>query len=420
MKINGLIGSATVYAMSSLVTSAIPFLLLPILTRVLTPSDYGVVAMFGIWLSIMGVFTGLSTQGAIGVRYFEYDKKIMQVYVSTCVVVLIASTIIALGCVILLNTSLEKYISVPGNWLVLGVTLSGLQFVILLRLSLWQVSKQPWKYAQLQISQSAINACFSLWLVLMVGLAWEGRLIGISIATLIIALVSLISLWREGWLPMEININDAKNALKFGLPLIPHVLGGMLLATIDRVMVANMLGISQAGIYTVAVQVGTILSLITVSINQAYAPWLFEQLKLLNENNKCRIVRYTYIYFIALIAVALLMGVSAPLILSVIVGSEFVQGAEIVIYISLGSAFGGMYFMVTNYVFFAGGTGRLALNTLFAGLINVVLTYLLIEKNDMVGAGQSFMISQAILFIGTWRLAHYLFPMPWGKCFSRS
>jgi O-antigen/teichoic acid export membrane protein len=194
------------------------------------------------------------------------------------------------------------------------------------------------------------------------------------------------------------------------------VLGGMLLTAIDRVMVANLLGIDHAGVYTVALQIGMVLSLFTVAVNQAYAPWLFEQLRDLNEYKKCKIVRYTYVYFIALTVVASIIGLYANSIISIVAGNQFKDGAELVIYITMGFAFGGMYFMVTNYVFYAGATGKLAINTLVAGLINVILTYVLIQKNGITGAAQGFMISQAFLFLGTWRLAHYAYPMPWRKC----
>jgi O-antigen/teichoic acid export membrane protein len=419
MKKIGIINSAGIYVITSLATSAIPFLLLPILTRILTPADYGIVAMFGIWVSILGVFVGLSVQGAIGVRYFEYSRTNMQQYVSSCIYILLLTTVLTLICVLLFKPVLEKYSSLPSQWLILGVIVAGMQFVVSVRLSLWQVAKHPLKYGTLQIIQSAINVGLSLWLVVAMGFAWEGRLIGISVTALIVMLGSLRSLWRESWLTPNINLSYVRDALKFGVPLMPHVLGGMLLTAIDRIMVANILGIDHAGVYTVALQIGMVLSLFTVAVNQAYAPWLFEQLRDLTEYRKCQIVRYTYLYFIALIIVALLVGLYANIIILIIAGDQFKDGAEVVIYITMGFAFGGMYFMVTNYVFYASATGKLAINTLVAGLVNVILTYVLIQKNGITGAAQGFMISQAFLFLGTWRLAHYAHPMPWLKCFLK-
>ena len=73
-----LFGNAAIYLGANILNAGIPFLLLPILTRVLTPADYGTVAMFGIVLSVLGAFTGLSVHGAIGVRYFSWIKGRLQ------------------------------------------------------------------------------------------------------------------------------------------------------------------------------------------------------------------------------------------------------------------------------------------------------------------------------------------------------
>jgi O-antigen/teichoic acid export membrane protein len=45
--------------------------MLPILTRYLTPEDYGIISVFTVLVSILAVFTGLSIHGAINVNFFK-------------------------------------------------------------------------------------------------------------------------------------------------------------------------------------------------------------------------------------------------------------------------------------------------------------------------------------------------------------
>jgi O-antigen/teichoic acid export membrane protein len=415
MKSKGLMKSASIYTGSNILTSAIPFLLLPILTRVLTPADYGIVAMFGIMVSIFAAFTGLGALGAVEVRYFEQERIDLPRYVASCLVILSVSTILVLFCTYLFNGVLESFTSVPGNWLLVAVLVAAMQFIVLLRLSLWQVSEQVWKYGAMQIGQSALNAGLSLWFVLVVGLAWQGRTWGIAIASGIVLLIAAASLWLDGWIRWSISLDYIKNALRFGVPLVPHLLGGILIAAVDRLLVTNLLDVSQTGIYTVAMQIGMMLSLLTGAFNKAYAPWLFEHLKSRDDSQKIQIVRNTYLYFILLWIIALSLGYLAPVILAVLVGEAFRAGAGVVAYVAAGFAFGGMYFMVTNYVFLAGATARLAFITLASGIINVVVTYYLIGEYALAGAGYGFVISQAILFLGAWYLANTVYPMPWKK-----
>jgi hypothetical protein len=77
-----------------------------------------------------------------------------------------------------------------------------------------------------------------------------------------------------------------------------------------------------------------------------------------------------------------------------------------------------MYYMVTNYVFFANKTFLLAGVTLASGVFNVAATFFLIKINGAIGAAQAFMASQALLFLGTWMLASRVRPMPWRKALA--
>ncbi len=65
---------------------------MPVLTRYLNPDDYGVVAMFGVLLSFMVPFTGLSIHGAIARQYYDRDEVDLPSYVTNCLFILISST----------------------------------------------------------------------------------------------------------------------------------------------------------------------------------------------------------------------------------------------------------------------------------------------------------------------------------------
>lgn len=411
-----LFGNAAVYLGANLLNAGIPFLLLPILTRVLTPADYGTVAMFGIVLSVFGAFTGLSVHGAIGVRYFQLEKKELAQYVGSCVGILVVSSSVLFLLIAIFGSWVAEVSSVPLDWLLVAVALSGFQFLGNIRLSLWQVAGEARRYGAFQISQSLLNAAMSLILILAVGMAWEGRVLGQTIAVMLFGSIALGWLLRDGLirLPIEWRI-QSWDALKFGIPLIPHAIGGLLIVAADRFVIVRLLDVAQAGIYMVALQVGQALGLVTESFNKAYAPWLMKNLSKPTEALRMTIVRGTYIYFALVLATAAFFGFLAPILLSFLVGESFRTAGEMVIYIAFGFAFGGCYFMVTNYVFFESKTKFLALVTFFSGITNIPLMFILIDHNGIVGAAQAFMLTNALNFIGTWWLAQKLHPMPWLK-----
>ena len=414
-----LFGNAAIYLGANILNAGIPFLLLPILTRVLTPADYGTVAMFGIVLSVLGAFTGLSVHGAIGVRYFQMERKALAEYVGTCVGILVISTSVLFLLVAVFGSWLAEVSGVPSDWLLVAVVLSGLQFLGNIRLALWQVSGEAKKYGGFQITQSLLNAAVSLILILMVGMAWEGRVLGQSVAVMMFGIIALWWLLRDGLLrfPGGWRVHS-RDALKFGVPLIPHVIGGLLIVAADRFIIVRLLDVAQAGIYMVALQVGQALGLMTESFNKAYAPWLMKNLSKPTEALRMTIVRGTYCYFVLVFVAAAAFGFFAPMFLGFLVGESFRAAGDIVIYIALGFAFGGCYYMVTNYVFFESKTTVLALITFVSGIVNIPLIFVLVGHNGIAGAAQAFLLTQALSFFGTWWLAHRLHPMPWLKAFG--
>ena len=62
------------YTIIGFLNAGIGFLLLPVLTRYLTPSDYGVISLMNTYVLILMPIVGLSTSSFISVEY--YNSKI--------------------------------------------------------------------------------------------------------------------------------------------------------------------------------------------------------------------------------------------------------------------------------------------------------------------------------------------------------
>lgn len=405
--------SAAVYTTSNILNAAIPFLLLPILTRVLLPVDYGVLAMFNATLGILGAFTGLSVHGAVNVRFVEREEIDFPRYVGSCLCVLLISTLATFGIVALLLKPLSGFTAIPPMWLLLAVLVSGCNFLIQIRLGIWLMAKKPMHYGSLQVSLSLVNMGLSLLFVLGLHMGYSGRLWGQTLAITALAFIGLISLTASGWVTFRPSLEYMKEALRFGVPLVPHVIGGFLLATADRFIINQRLGLEAAGIYLVAVQLGMGFGLVADAFNKAFVPWLYEELKLNNIETMRRIVKGTWAYFLVALAIAGTVALLSHWIVALVAGGDYVGASVALVWIALGQAFGGMYLMVTNYIFYKRQTRVLPWVTLLAGGLGILLTWVLTPILGISGAGVSFAIAMCCRFVMTWILANRVFPMPW-------
>jgi len=405
--------NAWVYTVCGTIASAIPFFLLPVLTRYLTPSDYGIVATFQVLLPIMVVFVGLNMSGAVAVNFFKLDKQKLKVYIGNVALILFISFILTFSIIYSLRVSISYLIKFPENWLLIIVVAALFQSIFTLALTLWQVEQKPLPYGVFQILQAVLNVTLSIIFVVLFSWNWQGRLFGIIITSIAFGLIGIFVIYKRQYISFSFNKTYLRDALFFGIPLIPHALGGWIITGIDRFFINSMVSIAATGIYTVGYQVGIIINLLAVSFNQAWSPFLFEKLKQNHYPTKIKIVKFTYLYGVGIILLALVLSFVAPYFLEFFVGESFYSAYKYVFWIALAYAFCGMYFMVVNYIFYVKKTHILAWITFFTAGINIILNYFLIKANGPIGAAQATATAFFISFVLTWILSARVYKMPW-------
>lgn len=401
--------------------AAVPFLLLPFFTRWLSPEDYGKVAMFGLFAAFLSPVLGLSINGAVAQKYYDSRQGMYKNarLLWNGFLLITFMTVFCSIVVLLFQTYFTKYLSLTLPVLLLSVLSTFISMVFQCYLTLLQVRKKAWHYGLLQMLFVLLSAGLSLLLVGYFDFAWLGRVYASVIASFVVAILSFLFIVKRKWIVFEFSKSDVMIMWNYGFPLIFHSVGGLLIAIIDRFFIANMISMKEAGLYTLAYSICSVFGMLTSSFNQAFVPWLFEKLSKNDENENLKTVKFSYIIMIMLIALALIGTVITPFLLKYIVGEEFYASEKFFFWLLLGFAFGGMYYLVTNYVFYSGRTKYLAYSTLFSGVLNVGLCYMLINFNGVVGAAQSYAFANLSLFLITWIVASKCHKMPWGLIFVK-
>ncbi|WP_417797218.1 lipopolysaccharide biosynthesis protein [Stutzerimonas nitrititolerans] len=410
--IKRLFGSAVSYTLANVLNSAIPFFLLPVLTRVLTPGEYGAVTMFATVMGVISAFTGMSVHGAVSVRYFDKETD-HPLFVGACLTVLAASTSVVLVVVALLAAPLEGFTQVPKFWLLMAVLGAAMNFVIQVRLVMWQVADKPFRFGIFQFAQTAFNLSLSIFLIITIGLSWEGRLLGILTALLVFGCAAFVSLNYSRLVKWRVNIGYIKDALRFGVPLIPHALGGVLISLSDRFIITALMGLEATGAYAVGAQLAMLIGILASSFIQAYAPHLYSKLSSEDAGTKLQLVKYSLAVYLGFFCVAILFWICIPLVYLVFVGEQFQDSVVISRLLAFGYALEGMYFAVAGFLFYLKKTAMLARLTIFCGIVNVPLTYYMVDGFGLLGAAWSFVLIQTLFFIGAWFMAQKFYPLPW-------
>lgn len=415
LKLTGLLRNSTIYLASNILNALVPFLLLPILTRYLTPDEYGQIAMFQTLITGLAALTGLNAVGAANRKFYDkHDASALALFNGTCLHILLLSSL-TLGVVcFFLSAEFSQWLNIPTSWVYFALVISSANFIIQFRLGQWQIRERAVYFGVMQVSQSVLVLILSLALIIGFQQGAAGRVDALMATSVVYAILGLLLLYRDRLLVL-LPLKKAffKEALSFGVPLVPHVVGIFLLSSIDRFFINRQLGVAEAGIYMLGVQLSLGMAVVFDAINKALVPWLFRTLSDNNPHQLQRLVKFTYFFFAIVAGLGGLSFIVGPWVVTWIAGPEYQRAATVIGWLCLGQAFGGMYLMVTNYIFYAKRTGALSAVTISTGLLNIALLVYLIKHMGIVGVAMAFAISMCIRFFATWWLASRVSAVSW-------
>lgn len=405
--------ASAVYIAAAAMNAAVPFALLPWLTRWLGPAGFGVVGSYLALVNLAAVLVGLSVHGIISVVHFKQDPLDVAGHLRAALRLLWITGLPVLALLLLGGHWLAPWTAVPASWLWTVALVAMAQFVVALGLAVFQAREQALTYGAIQVGVAVGWGLTTLVLVGAVGLAWEGRALAQLLAVLVAACCVGVLLSRQGLLSAQRERVPLKKLLAFGLPLVPHSLAGAVLAGADRLVLTGLGGAEAAGQYFAAFQVAAVLSVGAAALNQAWVPWLYRRLASGQASDKRQVVRTTYAVFGLLLLGGGLLAWAGTALLPWLAGPRFEASGPLLWWLAPAAAFSGMYYFVTNYLFYAERTGVLSAITVSCSVLQLLLMTWTVPHWGADGAAASVCATAAIYTLATWVAAQRVWPMPW-------
>lgn len=409
--------SSLIYAVSDGVNKAIPFFILPVLSYYLLPSDYGIVANFGVLSSIISILIGVGVAAAISVNYYKFTKEELSKYIFNALLIILLAAIIVLVAVTVFNQIIFLYVKVPFQYQLLVVVMALATVITSINLSLWRLEEKPIKFGIYTISQTAVNISISLLLIIVYKLGWVGRVNGILISSVLFGGLSIFILYRRGYLQINFNKRILTNILVFGLPLIPHSLSFWMRSGVDLIFITRFIGEKATGLYATGFVFGTLIAFMTGSFNNAFVPYMYKMLSVDDDtvlkNNKRKLVKMVYLGIVGLVILCIIFTGISNFILDNFFADKYAGSSKFIFWAILSQTFQGMYLFFVNYIFFSKKTKLLAVITFFCAGLQVILSYIMIQKIGSIGAAYATVIVSFINFIAIAYYSNKVYRMPW-------
>ena len=406
-----------VYGMGNIVSALLPLMLLPVLTRYLTPTDYGLVATSVVLVQVTVTAIGLNTSGLIIQSQFTDDFETRKNLLSTNVLI---ASLLAVAFVIVTvagGNLVEGFTEFPANWTPLLIAVALGLVVQQFYLAILQSRNEAKSFVGIQILGNFLNLSVAVVLIVGVGMDWRGRIIATVFAGGVVAAICLHGLIvRLGLLRGVLDAAALKSILHFGVPLIPHVAGGFAMTMGPRLYLNNMATVADTGLFGVAYNLASPIALVVGAANQAYLPALFSKLAGVQTAARVRLARILVIGAITMPVLAVVYAMGARWILPWIVGPRFLGVADYMVWLALAFAMQGVYFVFANFVVFSRKTPLLSWRGDFAGGLAVLVGCpVLIHLNGPIGAAQATLLGFSVSCLGAFIASRKAFPMPWAE-----
>jgi len=408
-----LIRNSVLYGLSSLGNAAIPFVLLPLLTTHLSKASLGTVSLLeAVLLGVVPVIA-LGLNGAINVEYFRQERHEFERYLTGALLLSGISSATLFTVVVAAGTLAGDTFSIPIKWLLLLAPVAYCASIKLIVLSMWQAQGKALRFGVVQLTATSINLGLSVLLVAYSAYDWEGRAVGIYSGSIVAGVVAVYFLWADPIRLRAPSRDTLKSLLVVGLPLVPHGLAMITILYIDRFFLSTFEDVATVGIFVVAFQISSAITVLANALNQAWTPAFFKMLSADDADSKTKAVHLNYGYFAFVILGYSVLLAGSNLIFAHFVGPEFQAASSLVPLLATSFFIGAMYKPFVNVVFYERKTHWLLYTAIISGFVSVACNAILVPIFGVTGAAVSSLCANAALLISTVVAAMLAMPLPW-------
>lgn len=397
--LNNKILSASIWNfIGTFLLKAIAFITVPILTRIMEPSDYGIVSTYATYISFLGIVIGLSLNTAstnaridFADRYSEYNSSVIK-----------ASTIVftlELAIANILYPIVAPFLMITRLYLNIVFFIAYAEYIVN---TYYKINTVDFKFKQnLRISVTNAVSSIALSVIFIVSMKNDilGRLLGQGCFVVLAACVIyfIIAFKRSN----NFELPDVRYAIKISLPNIFHQTSNMIMNQSDRVFILNMCGSVSVAKYSVIYNFGLIMQMVWNAVNEVWVPWLY---RALHDNKTGTILRISKIYLYVFTFFSSIAMLIVPDCMIIFAPASYNDAKSIIPVVILATYFIFLYSFFVNIEIYNKKNKYMAIATTITAITNIIGNAIFIPMYGYGVAAYTTLASYVLLMI-----MHYCF-----------
>ena len=264
------------YAVGHWISKLGSLILVPILSRIFLPSDYGIIDLLNFSYAFILMIISLNMDTGVQKYYFFREGEERKILLSSTMAFRFVFTSLVAFIVVIFSRQISQLIfhrtnySIAISLLAAALPLADInsQLMLLLRLKRKAVSFSIYNVIQVIIQPILTYVC-----VVSLQQNLEGVFIA-QLATIIIISAPLMMQQRSDFAKV-MKLREAIHIMKFSLPGLPAIIQGSVMSLLPRYFLAYFSTLAAVGLYGIADRIANTIEMFKSSFNNAWNPFAF-------------------------------------------------------------------------------------------------------------------------------------------------
>lgn len=409
-----LAGDSLIYGVSGVVSRFISIFLVPVYTRIFTPSDYGVISLVSTFFALLSILVILSLDNSVARWYYddetENERKIsLNTFLWSCLAVsiFISVLIIIFRDFVAVGVLQEQATFAP--LLIAAVNLPLTVFVTFTT-NLLRIQRRAAAASVFSISIALTTIALNVLFVVII----KTGVIGVFYAQLLTSIgasVWTLILFSKTINPRFFDFTRWKEMFWFSFPLIPGSVAFWVINFSGVYFIQSFENAREVGLYQIGISVASAMALLTNAFQMAWGPFAFSIHK---QTDAKEIYADALLIYVGITStVAIFITLFAREVLMILTVKDYYGAFLVAGILSFNYLFIGLAYIASIGTSLAKNNKAYGIASLFSAVLLVVLSLILVPKLGKEGAALATLGSQIIIPVAIFWHSQIIYPIPY-------
>ncbi|OYY17344.1 MAG: hypothetical protein B7Y59_12665 [Burkholderiales bacterium 35-55-47] len=412
-RLSFLLNDSLIYGGASVLSKSFSIITFPLIARHFSTDDYGVIDLFGVMGTFIGVLIIFGQDSAVARFFYEFDEKFKRSQlISQSLILQLAITIVVVAVLVSWASPVADALTkIPEASVFFKLIVIQAPFLILMNFSQnllkWTFERGRFLFISLGstlFSAALLISGIYLFDIGIAGILWIG--------IINYAFFGLLGIWFiRKWLIIPNSFCYLKEMLRYSFPVGITCSLGAFAPTAERWLTVNLLSMNDLGLFAVGARAAMLVAIFVGAFQTAWGPFSLSLYKQEDAIETYNLVLKGFI--LVMMPLALFLGaISLPLI-TLLATERYAMSAIVVFPLALALVIQGLGWITEIGI----GISKRSYLSLYAYAAYLVVTlsaiYLLAPLWGLIGVAIGVLFGQlAKATIASW-LAHRAHPLDW-------